>query len=73
MRIISIITNELVVEKQKLEHELERVLNINSITTAKKIELTLELINKLSEVANTLVTWESYINKEKQQDNGDIN
>ena len=33
MRIINIMTNELIIEKQKLENELERILNNSSITT----------------------------------------
>tara|TARA_R110002020_G_scaffold325581_3_gene541174 strand:+ start:32 stop:235 length:204 start_codon:yes stop_codon:yes gene_type:complete len=65
MRLLNIITNELIVEKQKLETELERVLNINDINTEDRVKTSLELINRLTQVSNNLLTWESYINKEK--------
>ena len=38
MRIINIINNELIVQKQKLETELERVLNIQDMSTEDKLE-----------------------------------
>ena len=60
MRIIKIITNELVVQKQKLEAELERVLNMQDVSIDKKLEKSLKLINKLSMVNQSFVTWESY-------------
>jgi len=67
MRIITIINNELVSQKQKLEAELERVLNIPTITTEDKLKESLELINKLSGVNASFETWESYQSKEKQK------
>lgn len=67
MRIITIINNELVSQKQKLEAELERVLNIPTITTEDKLKESLELINKLSRVNASFETWESYQSKEKQK------
>ena len=60
MRIIKIIANELVVQKQKLEAELERVLNMQDVSIEKKLEKSLKLINKLSMVNQSFVTWESY-------------
>ena len=66
MRIISIINNELIVQKQKLESELERILNLNEISTEDKLKKSLELINKLSMVNTNVITWESYQNKEKE-------
>ena len=65
MRLLNIINNELIVEKQKLETELERILNINDINTGEKVKLSLELINRLTQVSNDILTWESYINKEQ--------
>ena len=41
MRIITIINNELVSQKQKLEAELERVLNVPTITTEDKLKKSL--------------------------------
>tara|TARA_R110000851_G_scaffold309092_1_gene468441 strand:+ start:1045 stop:1257 length:213 start_codon:yes stop_codon:yes gene_type:complete len=65
MRIVNIISNELYLEKQKLENELERVLNLREISTEDKVKETLELVNKLSSVDTSMTTWGNYINKEK--------
>jgi len=67
MRIISIINNELIVQKQKLETELERILNQTEISTEEKLKTSLELINKLSMINASIVTWESYQSKEKEK------
>jgi hypothetical protein len=64
MRIVNIISNELYLEKQKLENELERILNLREISTDDKVEKTLELVNKLSSVDASMTTWGNYINKE---------
>ena len=48
MRILSIITNQLIVKKQILENEI---------------------VAKLAEINSTILTWESYINKEQQKQN----
>tara|TARA_R100000900_G_scaffold48410_1_gene39044 strand:+ start:595 stop:798 length:204 start_codon:yes stop_codon:yes gene_type:complete len=61
MRIINIVTNELILKKQKLEHELERTLNSINQPTEDKIEKCIELVNKLSETTNGIAIWESYI------------
>ena len=69
MRIINIITNELILKKQKLEHELERTLNSINKPTEKQIKTSIELVNKLSEVTQSIAIWESYnsINKENKK------
>ena len=68
MRIISIINNELIVQKQKLETELERILNQTEISTEDKLKTSLELINKLSTINASFATWESYQSKEKEKE-----
>jgi len=68
MRIINIVSNELFLKKQKLENELERVLNSQTINTNDKVEQTLELINKLSSIDSNMLTWGNYINKEEKKD-----
>ena len=68
MRIINIISNELIIEKQKLENELERILNAPNITTEEVVKTSIELINKLTQVSNTLLTWESYANRENKKE-----
>lgn len=65
MRIVSIISNELYLEKQKLENELERILNLREISTDDKVKKILELVNKLSSIDASMNTWGSYINKEE--------
>tara|TARA_R100001129_G_C5271963_1_gene234408 strand:+ start:493 stop:696 length:204 start_codon:yes stop_codon:yes gene_type:complete len=67
MRIINIITNELILKKQKLENELERTLNSINKPTDETIEKSIELVNKLSEVTNGIAVWESYINTENKK------
>jgi len=60
-------TNELIIEKQKLENELERILNNSSMTTEEILKNSLEVLNKLTQTNNDLLTWEAYINKEKEK------
>ena len=67
MRIVNIISNELYLEKQKLENELERILNLREISTDDKVKKTLELVNKLSSIDTSMTTWGNYINKEKEE------
>tara|TARA_R100000908_G_scaffold55689_1_gene31003 strand:- start:323 stop:535 length:213 start_codon:yes stop_codon:yes gene_type:complete len=66
MRIINIINNELIVQKQKLESELERILNVQDMSIEDKLEKSLDLINKLTMVNQSFVTWESYQQSEKE-------
>ena len=65
MRRVNIISNELYLEKQKLENELERILNLREISTDDMVEKILELVNKLSSIDSDMVTWGNYINKEE--------
>ena len=67
MRILNIISNEIIIEKQKLENELERVLNSPELSTEKMVKESLKLLNKLTQVSNTMLTWESYITKYKKR------
>jgi hypothetical protein len=67
MRILNIVTNEFILEKQKLEAELERCLNTHDEETTVKIDKLKSLINKLSETNQNIMTWESYINKKEEK------
>ncbi len=67
MRILNIVTNEFILEKQKLEAELERCLNIQDEEMTLKIDKLKSLINKLSETNQNIMTWESYINNFKEE------
>tara|TARA_R100001377_G_scaffold81269_1_gene60688 strand:- start:51 stop:239 length:189 start_codon:yes stop_codon:yes gene_type:complete len=60
-------TNELIIEKQKLENELERILNNSNITTEEVLKNSLDVLNKLTQTNSNLLTWETYINKEKEK------
>ena len=67
MRILNIVTNEFILEKQKLENELERCLNTNDVETNEKVKSVVRLVNKLSDLNSSLMTWESYINKKEEK------
>jgi len=67
MRIINIITNELILKKQKLENELEKVLNRTDWTTEETVKNSIKIVNKLSKTTNSIAMWESYINKENKK------
>jgi len=69
MRILNIISNELVIKKQKLENELERLLNDTTTSTEEVVTKTIEALSKLTNTTNTMLTWESYINKEEKEQN----
>jgi len=67
MRVINIITNELILEKQKLENELERILNSRNETTEEIVKNSIKLVNKLSETTQSIAVWEAYINTENRK------
>lgn len=67
MRIISILTNELFLEKTKLENELERVINDKTKTTDNVVSESLILVNKLASTNESIKTLQTYLNKEEKQ------
>ena len=67
MRIINIIRNEFLLDKMKLENELERTLNDKMFSTDQVTKESIELINKLTNTNNSLETLESYLNKEEKK------
>ena len=69
MRILNIISNQLISKKQILEGELERTLNLTNITIEEKSDITIGIITELTEANSSILTWESYINKEQQKQN----
>jgi len=69
MRILNIISNQLIIKKQILEGELERTLNLTNITIEEKSDITIGIITELTEANSSILTWESYINKEQQKQN----
>ena len=69
MRILNIISNQLIIKKQILEGEFERTLNLTNITIEEKSDITIGIITELTEANSSILTWESYINKEQQKQN----
>ena len=67
MRIITIIQNQLLLEKLKLENELERTLNDRTLGTEETVNKSVELVHKLTNANSSIQTWESYLNKEEKQ------
>lgn len=69
MRIVSIITSELIVRKQKLENELERVLNHKEKTTDERTNEGIGLLKKLASLSSTIAIWEQYTNNNNTENN----
>jgi len=67
MRIVNIIKQEFILEKMKLENELERTINNRLVPTDQLTKESVELINKLTNTNNALLTLESYLNKEVEK------
>jgi hypothetical protein len=69
-RYIEIFKNNTILTKQKLESELEMLLNNNTMDIEKKIKKTEKIITKINDIANVYTTFESYINTTKLEENG---
>jgi len=67
MRIITIIQNQLLLEKLKLENELERTLNDRTLKTDEVVTKSVEIVHKLTNANSSIQTWESYLNKEEKK------
>tara|TARA_R110001592_G_scaffold268186_1_gene534366 strand:+ start:874 stop:1077 length:204 start_codon:yes stop_codon:yes gene_type:complete len=67
MRIISILNNELILRKQKLENELERVLNEPTMSTDEKVKKSIELVDKLSVTDASIKNWDEYTKQKTEK------
>jgi|TARA_R110000824_G_scaffold343787_1_gene530489 hypothetical protein len=67
MRIITIIQNQLLLEKLKLENELERTLNDRTLCTDEVVNKSVGLVHKLTNANSSIQTWELYLNKEEKK------
>jgi len=67
MRIISIIQNEFLLRKMKLENELERTINDKTSSTDQVTKKSVDLVSKLANTNNSLETLELYLNKEVEK------
>tara|TARA_R110000803_G_scaffold39315_6_gene84876 strand:+ start:2647 stop:2850 length:204 start_codon:yes stop_codon:yes gene_type:complete len=65
-KIIEIISNQLRLDKQKLELELEKVINDNSMDVDSRVEMCVEILHNINKSSNAYVTLNSYINKNKE-------
>jgi|TARA_R110001583_G_scaffold79358_1_gene214320 hypothetical protein len=70
MKMIGLITNTLLVDKLKLEAELEELLNNLTIPHNERLEMCISTLKELNEVINAISLWESFqqINNEKQKE-----
>lgn len=69
-RYAEIFKNNLILTKQKLEMELESIMNNTTIGVEEKIKKTEKVIKKINDTSNVYTTFESYINTIKTKDNG---
>lgn len=70
MRIMKVIELELVAEKEKLEYELENVLNDKNIPTEEQVKKIKDLLILQTQNLNSLQMWSSYmINVNKTEEN----
>tara|TARA_R110000824_G_scaffold73220_5_gene186505 strand:+ start:11655 stop:11885 length:231 start_codon:yes stop_codon:yes gene_type:complete len=75
MKIIELISNTLLVDKFRLEGELEETLNHPNITHTERLDMSIKTLKELNEVVQTINLWESLqkINKDlKQNKDGNI-
>ena len=66
-KIVDIINNQLVVDKQKLELELEKLINDNTMDINKRVENSIETLIKINESSNAYVILNSYITTNKEE------
>ena len=67
---VDIINNQLVIDKQKLELELEKLINDNTMDINKRVEKSIETLVKINEASNAYVILNSYITTNKEEQNG---
>ena len=69
-RYIEIFKNHLILKKQKLESQLEIVLNESILDLEVKLKKSERIIKKINDTSNVYTTFEAYINTIKRKDNG---
>ena len=69
-RFLEIITSELIVRKQKLEQELEETINKTNNKVDDRVDKVIKLLYRINEVSNSLLTFDTYINKPNEETNG---
>ena len=62
MRIMKVIELELVAEKERLEFELENLINDNTIPVTEKVKQIKDKLIQQTQNLNSLQMWMSYVN-----------
>ena len=71
MKIMRVVELDLVSNKERLEYELEEIINTKNINASEKVQKIKENLLKLTETMNAIQLWSSYIeglnnNEEKE-------
>ena len=71
MRIMKVIELELVAERERLEFELENLINDNTIPVTEKVKQIKDKLIQQTQNLNSLQMWMSYVNgiNEKNENN----
>ncbi len=67
MRLVNTIQMDLTLKRDKLELELERIINKPDIDTDKKIDKSKELLCELSQTINSIELWQHYVDRTNNQ------
>ena len=71
-RLLNVVTNKLIVERDILEGELEDIINgKKNLNFKEQADTALTLIKKIAKVFTALNLWESYNKEIKNKTNGD--
>ena len=72
MKIMRVVELDLISNKERLEYELEEMINTKNINSSEKVEKIKEILLKLTETMNAIQSWSSYIeglNNNEQKEN----
>jgi|TARA_R110000796_G_scaffold245290_1_gene369441 hypothetical protein len=72
MKIMRVVELDLISNKERLEYELEEMINTKNINSSEKVEKIKEILLKLTETMNAIQLWSSYIeglNNNEQKEN----
>ena len=67
MRLVNTVKMDLTLKRDKLELELERIINKPDIETGEKIDKSKELLSELSQTINSIELWQHYVDRTNNQ------
>tara|TARA_R110002167_G_scaffold10736_2_gene48560 strand:+ start:305 stop:520 length:216 start_codon:yes stop_codon:yes gene_type:complete len=67
MRIVDAVKQDLALSRDKLELELERIINKPDMETGEKINRSKELLCELSQSINSIELWQHYVDRTNNQ------